>query len=306
MGVQTFHGTLEHFCRVVAAAHTAQHGLAGMLQRDVQLRAEHAAGHEGLHPFVIELRRLQGADAEAAASGEFRGQGGIQTAEQAPEITEISVVPAILAQIDAGDHDLGMSGQQQAPGLGDDVFRRAAQAAAAGEGHDAVGAAVLAAVLHLEHGAGAPEAADGKGRVGRGLRFSCRSLGFFRPGPGQQQALVALGQDEVRLHAVLVAVPAKILEQAGRTTGQDQAGSGGRTAQTEHGIAGIALPSGRDGATVDADHVRLGGVVAFHAATGLPGLAQGLRFVLVHLTAKGNEVEFPCLHGCYVGQRPSP
>ena len=216
------------------------------------------------------------------------------------------MVPAILAQIDARDHDLGMSGQQQAPGLGDDVFRRTAQAAAAGEGHDAVGAAVLAAVLYLEHGAGAPEAADGKGRVGGGPRFFRRSPGFFRPGPGQQQALVALGQDEVRLHAVLVAVPAEVLEQAGRAAGQDEVGGGGRTAQTEHGIAGIAFAPGRDGAAVDADHIRPGGVVALHTATGLPGLAQGLRFVLVHLTAKGNEEEFPCLHGCYVGQRPSP
>lgn len=60
VGVQAFHGTLEHFCRVVAAAHAAQHGLAGMLQRDVQLRAEHAAGHKGLHPFVIELPTAPG------------------------------------------------------------------------------------------------------------------------------------------------------------------------------------------------------------------------------------------------------
>ena len=55
VGAQAFHGALEHGRRVVAAPHAAQHGLAGMLQRDVQLRAEHAAGHEGLHPFVIKL-----------------------------------------------------------------------------------------------------------------------------------------------------------------------------------------------------------------------------------------------------------
>lgn len=105
----------------------------------------------------------------------LRGQGSVQGGQQTPKVPGSRITP-VLGQVNARKHDFRVSGRQQAAGFGHNVRHRAAARAAAGQGHDAVGTAVGAAVLHLEHGAGTLEARNAEGRKG-GVRSCVRNCG---------------------------------------------------------------------------------------------------------------------------------
>ena len=91
-----------------------------------------------------------------------------------------------MAQVDAAQGQLPDAGVQKALGLNHDVVRVAADGAAPGGGDDAVGAAVGAAVLDLDHGPGAVVIGNAQGRERSGLL-----------GPMPQIRLALLGDDLV-------------------------------------------------------------------------------------------------------------
>ena len=272
-----------------------------MLQRNVHMRAEHGAGAQHIQAARVQLARFQRTDAQPGAPGKFGRKGCIQSLEQMPEVAGMRIA-AILAQVDARNHDFRMPGGQQATGLGHNVRHRAAAVRPSGQGDDAVGAAVRTAVLHLEHGTSPFEGGDAKGGK---VRFG-GIAGKIRPGAAQQCVLFFLGHKNIRYGPYSSAARHIAGEQARRAAGEDDAGCGGFAAQPENRVARIALAFCRDGATVDADDVRPGRIFAFLPALRAPGFAQGLGFVLIDLAPEGDQKKFPAGHALCPLPRPTP
>ena len=63
-------------------------------------------------------------------------------------------VRTVLAEVDAGEHDLGVPAVYQGTGLAQHGLRRQAAVPAAGPGNDAEGTELIASVLDLQHGPG--------------------------------------------------------------------------------------------------------------------------------------------------------
>ena len=295
---QRAHGMLQHGGGVVAAPHAFEHRLTAVLQRNMQVRAEHAAGKQGVQPLLIELAGFQRTDAQAGLPGKFRRKSRVKRAQQFPEVARIRAA-SVLAQIDARNHDFRMACLQQTARLGNDFIHRAAARFAAGRGNNAVGAAVGAAVLHFQYRAGALEGGNLKwrkcliaclrlGLCGRRGGNSGRRCGSIRhpgglddalavkvgPWAMQQAAFFFLRHKQIRGGPNGAGARFIISKQPRCATGENQARGGSLSAQAEHGIARVPLALGGDGATVDAHHIRLGRGAAFHAALGKPGFAQ--------------------------------
>ena len=285
-------GILQHGRAVMAAPHAPQHRRGGMLERNVQMGAKQDAARQRIKAAGIQLRWLQRTDAQTRPARKLRSQPGVQKGQQIPEITVGRLVPTILAQIDAREHQFGMAGPQQAAGFFQYGLRGAAARFATGERHNAVGAAVGAAILHLEHGPGPPEMADLKGRP-RGITANGPA---FRPRAAQEQAFVLLRHKQIRLGKGRAGPWSKGRKESGGAAGQDDSGPRGCAAQPENRIAGIALAPGGNGATIDANDIGVSGRAAFLAAQGLPRLAQSLTLVLVDLATKGEDMKRPCGH----------
>ena len=104
---------------------------------------------------------------EDSRSRRSSGNSARRPRSMAPRRRLARQVRAVGGEIDAGDHDLGIAAGEQRARLGDDRRQRHAAARPAAERDDAEGAAMVAALLHLEDGPRAPlEALD---RVARGL-----------------------------------------------------------------------------------------------------------------------------------------
>ena len=111
----------------------------------------------------VDHRRVERGKAETL---EFRN-GGEQAAHCLAEAGCTWQVAAIGAEIDAGQHQLAAAAFDQGAGLGGDLTQRHAAVITAAIGDDAEGAAVVAAVLHLDEGAcAALEAGDQMRRGG--------------------------------------------------------------------------------------------------------------------------------------------
>ena len=99
---------------------------------------------------IDHVHGLDRADAEAAGAL-ARRRAGRRWPSSRRRQRSARVRPAVVvrAQVDAGEHDLADAGSREGRRLGHHLVGRAARRAAAGHVHDAVGAGVVAAVLHL-------------------------------------------------------------------------------------------------------------------------------------------------------------
>ena len=165
--------------------------------------------------------------------------GGSDRLEQSPQERRQRLPPLAPkgAEIDPGEHDLPISiGDRPARALDEASFRLAARGPA-GAPHDAVGAAMVAAILHLEEEAGAGERRRAMSRhrgevcrnVVEDLILSCVRKSHVHAGHGRN----------ARMRVVNV------------TAGQDEMGLWMTTAQSVHQGAELAVRLGGDGATID-------------------------------------------------------
>ena len=159
------HRRKQRLRRIMPPAHGLQHVRAPALERQVQVRADHAGfGKRGDAPFR-KLCGLHGTDTETrrigpGAAPPLRGQFTIQIRQQVPKVPAPLIAHGILAQVDAGNHDLAIARLKQAAHFGKALLRGAAPGRAARQGDDAIGAPVRTAVLHLQHGTGPAEPVD--------------------------------------------------------------------------------------------------------------------------------------------------
>ena len=173
----------------VAAVHRPQDRVAAALQRQVPVGAEARMrgepGQSRVDVVGVDTAQAQPrVDAAEQGPGQ-RGQGGARGEIMAPG-----------AQVDAGEDQLGVSGVRGGAGALDHIGEGdAARAAAAGGPDRAVGAAVVAPVLHLEE---CPRAA------GEATGRECGGVAGKRPQPAGDghdvigdAVLVGVGEDRV-------------------------------------------------------------------------------------------------------------
>ena len=147
---------------VVRPPHETEDAIAAALERHVEVR--HHRGRAGQH---LDHRR---SEKYAGSTDDSRSQRSPGTctrrAQQRGQARARREVGAPVADVHAGQHDLRMPHVHQPAHFLRDHLARKAPTAAAGGGHDAEGAAVLAAVLDLDEGARAALDAARAGRTG--------------------------------------------------------------------------------------------------------------------------------------------
>lgn len=100
----------------------------------MQVRADHAGfGKRGDAPFR-KLRGFHGTDAETrrigpGAAPPLRRQFSVQIRQQIPKVPAPLVTHGVLAQVDAGNHDLAVARLKQAAHFGKAIPRRAGSGA---------------------------------------------------------------------------------------------------------------------------------------------------------------------------------
>ena len=146
----------------VPAPHEPQHLVRTALQGDVQVGGETCArSGQQLQQCIVDLRRLDRRKPDARRHGiehtcTQRGQRGARLQ-----------IPAVVPDVYAGDHQLGVYARQCAGFLHD--FRGwARDGGAAREPGRAERALAVASVLHLEPGPGAPRVAEQRAARARG------------------------------------------------------------------------------------------------------------------------------------------
>ena len=108
---------------------------------------------------LVDLHRIDGGEAQPRQLGQLAQQAAHHLAQR----RAARQIAAIAADVDAGQHDLLDARLHQPAGLGQDLAHGKAAVVAAAIGDDAEGAAVIAALLDLQEGAGA--AFDGLDRA---------------------------------------------------------------------------------------------------------------------------------------------
>ena len=144
--------------RVIVAVHAAQHAVAAALQAQVELRAEIRARGKAAAEVLVHHARLERAKAHA----ELR-YGPADGFDQIGKRAAVLEIAAPRCDLDAREHDLAVALQRAR--LLHGLRQRQRAHRPAGVGDDAVGAEIAAAVLHLEHGAGARAEAPGRERL---------------------------------------------------------------------------------------------------------------------------------------------
>ena len=102
-----------------------------------------------------DRRRSRSDRARTAAAAAVPAPPRAAAAPSAPRLGRARQVGAVGGQVDPGQHDLAAPGRDQSPRLLDDRADRHRPARPARVGDDAEGAAMVAALLHLQIGAGA-------------------------------------------------------------------------------------------------------------------------------------------------------
>ncbi len=268
----------ERVGAAVPARHALQHEVVAGLDREMEMRHEARLLAHQTPEIVVDLHRIERGEAQPL---ERRHQYQ-QPAHELPQARPPRQIGAEAGDVDAGQHDLAMAERHQRARLLDDVADRHRAVVAAPLRDDAEGAAVVAALLHLDDGAGAAvdgvdelrrrrlhraDVADQHARRSRGIALAlelclvAEYLVDFRHGG------VALGTD---------------LRGA---AGDDEPGIGPRAAGAADRLARLALGLGGHRAGVD-DH-RI-------VEAGRRGLrADHLGFEGVEPAAESNDVEFP-------------
>ena len=158
------------------ATHPFQLQVAAGLERDVEVGEELGAGGDPVHDLFGDEVGLDRGDAVAFDPFDF-----VQGLEQVQET--LAGGAAEVAGVDAGEDDFLGAGGGDVSGGADGFADGDVAAAAAGEGDGAVGAEVVAAVLDLQEGTGAPADAVGPENL-------CLGRG---EGDGTWKRLAALG-----------------------------------------------------------------------------------------------------------------
>ena len=281
--------------RGVAALHRREHAVAARLHRQVQEVRELGHVAIGLDQRVAELQRMRSGEADAADAVDF-GDG----ADQQREVRDLALAIRAAVGVDvlAEQVDLAHALRGELRDFDQHVLERAADFGAAGVGHHAE-AAVLAAAFH--------------DRDERARAFGARL--------GQAVELLDLGEADVDLRLAGFAPLANEFGQAvqglraehqvdvGRALDDAFAFLRGHAAADPDQHRPVALfqrlPAAElaehlflrllaDGAGVDQDHVRLGGVVGqFQAFVLGENVGHLRRIVFVHLATVCFDEHFP-------------
>lgn len=268
--------------RVIPAVHPLEHGVAPGLEGEVELGAEIGKSLESAAQRLVDDAGLQGAEADAGLRN--GGQDGLEQVAQGA-----AVVPfrAPGGDLDAGDDDLPVALLGQGLGLGHGICQGQRAHRAPGEGDDAVGAEVAAAVLDLEHGPGAAQEPTGGQQLKAVAAQGVVHTDLLLPGAGglvhhAQEVLPPGGAchdvhpepgDLLRLELGIAAADAEDRRRIQLPAAADD-------------VAVFLVRHGGDGAGID--NIAVAGL--FKAADGMPGggepLLHGLGLVLVDLAAQ--------------------
>ena len=261
---------------VVLPAHGRQSAVTAGLQGEVELGADVAALAQTAAKVLRHHRGLQGAQAHA---GIRRGQGdGADRVRQAAAVPEVL---AVGADLDAADHDLQKALPLEPGRLRRGLLQRHTADPAPGVGDHAVGAEVVAAVLDLHIGPGAPlHGPGGQGFQRRPAEGVVHGAGapVLRHGPLHrlhEGRPVPAAEDHAGPQGLRVLRAELAVAAADRGHGP-----GVLRQQPPEGLAGFAPALGGDGAGVDDHRVgvpRPGGCVSVGGQQGLHGL--GLELV---------------------------
>src|SRR5271157_5296450 len=132
----------------IPAVHGGKNTVGAGLQRHVKMTSEALGAGEEVNEFARDVQRLDGAGAEALERGAFE-----DLAEKIHEFEARSEVAAVGAEVNAAQDDFLVAGGDEAANFAEDFVWGQAAAASADEGHHAVGAAMVAAVLDFQRGA---------------------------------------------------------------------------------------------------------------------------------------------------------
>ena len=180
--------------RPAAPGHALQDRIGTALQGQVQVR-HHARVCKQAEEFIAQVPRLHRAQTQPG-DVRLRQHGGNEFMQAA------AGVRAVAAHVHAGQHGLLYALRMQAVDLVNDIGHRAAVFLAARDSDDAEGAAVAAAVLHLDEGAVA--AAGEEGGFGRLRRHGGHGHVFqFRMYQVHKLILAAVGHQQVYAGHVL-------------------------------------------------------------------------------------------------------
>jgi len=255
-------------------------------------------GHEG-DQAGIPIHGLDGAEAQAREAGlaedvvDERGQGARWRAGRGGQF------PSPTAEIDSGEDQLIATGSDKALYLLHDGCEGQAFGIAAGLGNDAEGAAVAAALLNFEVGAGLLAGhelrffdkgvgeevvgPDGSGRAGGEERLESDEISWGWDGAAGWDCLKSLVKDDVRSEGfVAVADDGGDAGDCGQfvwgalgiATSDDDAGLGVEAVGTADEGAGGAVSLGGDAAGVDDDDFGFVGVRLVEAG-GAQATADG-------------------------------
>ncbi|KAF0189989.1 MAG: hypothetical protein FD168_287 [Desulfobulbaceae bacterium] len=277
----------------IAPAHAAENGVIAALQGDMEMGQEVLLfGHKG-EQLLADFFGFNGAEAKTDVR-----MGAAESAHQLHAIgfflNSRAQILSVEPNMDAGDHHLAVSFGLEDGRLLENFFQGQAAAGAAGVGDDAVGAEIIAAVLHPEAGAGpTPEVTHGQ----------MADL-FFLQDRGHEHSRVARSGAERSLHQLLLVGVADnadgridqlrqfLAGHLGITAGDNDSCFGVLADELTDNMSGLSPGTGSDGAGVDHNDIStfLG---ADHAAAGsLKAALEGGGFILVDLAAKGADGNF--------------
>ena len=256
----------------------------------MELRTERGAVRERLQKVFRDRNGLQRTQADARQPRRLR---------QADHVRQFALAVRLLAvsaKLDARKHHLGAALGRQRVQFAPAAFQGAGAQRAAGKGDGAVAAKVDAAVLNFQRGTGAVVVNGGQ------LLKAAPLKGRGRDGSGGQSLATASGGKGALAEAHKLAPSLGAHDQ--RHTGQSRhrfPRSFGIAAHGDHqGVGRGAVGAGeelprllvahrRDRAGVDDDGVRVRAKGNELVPRRGKQLAQGFRFVLIHLAAQGGK-----------------
>ncbi len=182
----------------VAALHPLQDHVVAGLQRQVQVGHQPRLDSQAAHQVGVDLGRVDGRQPQARQLGD-------QLQDPRDELAERRLAGQVrppARHVHAGQHHLPVALGGEPPHLVHDLARRGRARVAAAVGDDAEGAAVVAAVLHLDVGARAvlqavDQVAGGFPHAHDVVDPHAHRLGLRCVGPGL--ALFRIAQHEVDL-----------------------------------------------------------------------------------------------------------
>lgn len=133
----------------VLTVHAAECGIAAGLQGGVNVAGDAGRGGHELEQGGGKVHRF-----DAGQADEGDGSFLQQAAEEVGELAAGAPLAAPAAKVDTGENDFGIAGGGEALGFGDNPIRGSGAGLSADARDDAKGAAIVAAVLDLEVGAG--------------------------------------------------------------------------------------------------------------------------------------------------------